>query len=283
MYKEISNAPVDIADKDVALKVIDVFKEKFSINLTGLHSFLIRRRLALAFKSQGICIEEFIVNNDLLSPESADQMLGAFFPDHSEMFRDIETWLIIRDKVFNSLCEKKVINILFPYTTMGEEIYSLLILLKEFYPAANIKLKISSSSDWALRRISNGYIVRPKSRLFLANYKLLCDKNEISDYFEKANNTLCFKRELLNNVEFVKCNDENVFDEELYDFIICRNKTLSFNHEEATKIILKTIAQVSENGVIVFGVNENIPKSLMNNFHAISWSEKIFQRKAHEK
>jgi len=283
MNKDLSNESIDLADEDVALKILDVFNEKFSINLKDLHSFLFRRRLALAFKSQNISMNEFIFDNNVLSHENADRMLYTFFPDHSELFRDIETWLILRDKVLKILCKKKIVHVFFPFAITGEEIYSLLILLKEFYPENNYKLKVNSRSSWALHRISNGYLVKPKNRLSLANFKLLCDKSEMSVYLEKVKNTYCFKRELLNNVNFEKYNNEDFIDTEMYDLIICRNKTLSYKHEKAIKIITKTIDQVNENGVVIFGINENIPNSLMSGFQTISWSEKIFQRKAHEK
>lgn len=283
MHKEISNVPIDLADEKVALMIMDIFKAKFSINLKELHSFLFRRRLALSFKYQNICMEEFIVNNNVLSNENADKMLCAFFPDHSEIFCNIETWLIIRDKVLKSLCNKKEISILFPYAITGEEIYSFLILLKEFYPIVNVKLKVTSLSAFALHRIFIGYLVKPKSRLSIVNFKLLCEKSEMLNYLEKINNTYYFKKELLRDINLVKFNDENFIDNEFYDLIICRNKTLSFNHEESIRILMKTIAQVNENGFIIFGINENIPKNLMSNFQTVSWSEKIFQRKTHGK
>jgi chemotaxis methyl-accepting protein methylase len=277
MHKEISNEPIDIADEDIALKMTDIFKDNFSIHLNDIHSFLLRRRLALAFKAQNICMEECIDNNSLLSYEIADQMLCEFFPDHSELFRDSETWLILRDKILNSLSGKNLIHVFFPYVITGEEIYSFLILINEYFPKLQFKIKVKSFSGFALNRISNGYLVKPKSRSSITNFKLVCEKSEISDYLEKINNTFFFKKDFLNKIVFAKY-DETIIENEKYDLIFCRNKTQSFNYEKATGILKSTMSIVKENGVIIFGINENIPKNVMNSFQVISWSEKIFQK-----
>jgi chemotaxis methyl-accepting protein methylase len=282
MQKEISNEPIDIVNEDDAQKVLEIFKEKFSIDLKDLHPILFRRRLALALKAQNICIEEFVVNDTILTHNNADQMLCVFFPDHSELFRDIETWLLIRDKVLNRLNENNILHVYFPYVITGEEIYSLLILINEFFPKTQFKLTVASLSDWALSRISNGYLVKPKNRSSLTNFKIVCEKGDLSYYLEKSGNTFCFKKSLLNNVEFVKFNFECGIENKKYDLVICRNKTLSFNHEKALKVLRSTSDFVKDNGIVVYGVNENVPKNLMKNFQFISWSEKIFQKTACE-
>jgi chemotaxis methyl-accepting protein methylase len=282
MQKDLSNEPIDIVNENDAKKVLEIFKEKFSVDLKDLHPILFRRRLALAFRAQNIRIEECVINDAILTHDNVDQMLCVFFPDHSELFRDIETWLLIRDKVLNRLCENNIVHVYFPYVITGEEIYSLLILINEFFPKAQFKLTVSSYSDWALSRILNGYLVKPKNRSSLANLKIVCEKGDLSYYLEKLGNTFCFKKSLLNNVEFIKFNRESGIENKKYDLVICRNKTLSFNHEKALKVLRSTNDFVKENGVVVYGVNENVPKVLMNNFQFISWSEKIFQKTACE-
>lgn len=278
MQNERSNFPINLADNIVANKILEVFKKEFNIDLFNLQNIVFRRRIALAFNVLNVSQQEFVDDFKILSDEQVDQLVGILIPDNNELFRDTETWIVLRDKILNKFVSKEKVSIWFPNITSGEDIYSLIILLNEFFPTLKFQIKVTGPSLYALQIISTGGLMKPKSRTSLANYKIVTGKSDVSEYLKKKNYAICFNTNYLSAVEYKQYKKSDCFEDELFDIIMCRNKTLILTDEAALEFYHKILTRTEKNGIIVFGINEKVDKNLLKSFHAVSLSEKIYQK-----
>jgi chemotaxis protein methyltransferase CheR len=278
MRGEVSNLPVALISAEQSEVIIRNYLEEFSIDLTKLHEYIFRRRISVACMCFNLSIQEIVTNKHKFM-EMADSLLAFIFADHTELFRDPEMWKELRDKVIPALSNKTKFRILIPQSTSGEELYSLLILFYEFFKELSFEVVVTGPSNWALDRISNGTLIKPKSRSSATNYKAICSGGELSQYLEKCKTTFIFNAQKLRQVSFIKLNSLSELDCEWFDLIIFRNKTLSLNNRASSELIDSVLAKANSGAFVVFGVGENISRNIHSEFQVYSWSEKIFRKR----
>lgn len=142
--------------------------------------------------------------------------------------------------------EKKVQNILCAPSSSGEEVYSILIYLKEVN-SHNVKVTgIDLNSD-AIENAKKGcYSQRSLSPL----------PSELrSRYFQKKDNRYCIDATFKHNTNFLH---QNIFDKSflqlgVFEVVFCRNMLIYFNDEEKKKALQNIHSVMAKDGILFLG------------------------------
>ncbi|PIP54544.1 MAG: hypothetical protein COX07_04745 [Bacteroidetes bacterium CG23_combo_of_CG06-09_8_20_14_all_32_9] len=285
MFEDYSNASIDIINEDVAQNIKGIISKKFSLDLTFFDSFVFRRRLTIALSFLRILPENIVSKTQKFNTETIDILMSFLHPCETELFRDTDTWIFLRDKILQKVISSNNANILIYNATSGEDLYSILMLINEYFPLINTEITVTSPSQYSLKNISEGIFAQHKNRSFLLNYKAIFGNKDASKYMEINNNNLLFKKNFLNNVIYkIHVPGKNTdTDFKQFDLVICRNKMLPFTIEKSEVFFEEIITFLKPKGYLVIGTNENLPPKNESAFQVISFNKKIFLKKTDDK
>ncbi len=283
MLKNYTSTTPSIIEENVAQSIKEIISNEFSIDLTHIENFVFRRRISVALSFLKIIPENLIANTQKLDKEKIDILMHFLYHGENELFRDTETWIFLRDKILYELIKNNNPKVLFYNTTSGEDIYSFLILLNEFFPKNNIEITIVSPSEYSLKNIAEGILAQPKNRSSHLNFKALLANNEISKYLNLNNNVLSFKKNYIINIKYILQSYKQSTNISDFDLVMCRNKSLPFAIENINFIYNEIVSILKPKGYLVIGINENLPKEFINLFNVVSKNERIFIKKLNDK
>jgi len=197
----------------------------------------------------------------------------------TELFRDPEYFLSLKENVFPILKTYPSIKIWVAGCSTGEEVISLAILLKE---AKFSKYLIYATDINPLNLEKAKWGIYPKSIIPKAqkNYKSSGGKYSLSDYFESAYNSVKFDEGLLKNVIFSdhSLSTDSVFSET--HLISCRNVLIYFDRPLQNKVLRLFHDSLIRDTFLGLGTKESILFSdVSDQFVTIDNENKIFQKR----
>ncbi len=196
--------------------------------------------------------------------------------DTSEMFRDPSFWRMLVPKVFPKL-NADLHSIWFPDASSGEEIASLLILLKLTNNLSNISIEFNHPSRTRIEEINSGIIKTNNISLFQTNFKRLEFDESIDSYINLVINSIFLNPNLVNNIKGQKgwfltppLNSPSI--------IFFRNSMLYFSKTLQNQVALYLFEKLKPGGFLMLGIKENIPESIKDKMIIIDENERIFQK-----
>jgi chemotaxis protein methyltransferase CheR len=242
----------------------------------------LKRRLEHILQLHGVRDAEALLRK--LSQDKAyfPVFLADFIPSSTEMFRDPSLWRYLKDTVLPDLAKSlSPIKIWIPSMDTGEELYSLVITLKEMNLLGRAKIYASDYSDIVTAAIKSGRCDAKKMEVNEANYHRFQGKAVFESYFTTdSDGQLCLKSELVRDVVFVKQNAN--FDSSVSgcNLILFRNQLIYMNISQEERIIGHLRSNLNAGCFLVVGVKENLEHLAGgSNFINVNSSEKVYKRK----
>lgn len=239
----------------------------------------LRRRLEQArikYKCDNITqLQEKLLHEDGFFP----QLLNYLTVNTTELFRDPEYFLSLRENVIPYLKTFPSVKVWIAGCSTGEEIISISILLSE----AGIKKYVIYATDinpMNLEKASKGIYETEAIKKASKNYTLSGGTKSLSEYYEAAYGSVKFDPTLLKNVVFSDHSlaTDSVFSE--MHFISCRNVLIYFDRplqDRALKLFHDSLARKTFMGL---GSKESIAFSeVKDQFDTIDNNNRIFQKK----
>jgi chemotaxis protein methyltransferase CheR len=263
-------------------KVISVIKDVYSIDFSGFALTAFKRRLLSVMNENNYSsIVDFISNienNQLLFEKYLSQGLI----ETTEMFRDPSSWRDIRDKYLPDLYKNREFKVLVPGISSGDDLYTLLIMLKESGMIDHAKVLATSISDLRLEQIKKGGLYDLKKiEIGEANYKRFSDNSSLSVYYTIEGVKARMNSDLIKNVEFR--NYSFLTDDALKGFhlVIYRNRMIYFNPSLQDKIAEKLIKSTLLGGIISIGSKESLENtSYYSKLNVLNKEEKIYKKRS---
>lgn len=263
-------------------KVISVIKEVYDIDFSGFALTAFKRRLLYVMNENNYSsIVDFISNienNQLLFEKYLSQGLI----DTTEMFRDPSSWRELRDKHLTDLYKNREFKVLIPGVTSGDDLFTLLILLKEADMFKHAKVLATSISDLRLEQIKKGGLYDlKKMEIGEANYKRFSDTSSLSAYYTVEGVKAKMNSDLLENVELKKYSFLTEEALKGYHLTIYRNKLIYYNPSLQDKIIEKLIKSTLLGGIMCVGSKESLENtSYFSKLNTLNKEEKIFKKRS---
>jgi chemotaxis protein methyltransferase CheR len=198
----------------------------------------------------------------------------------TEMFRDPEFFLELRDKVIPILKTYPFVKIWHAGCATGEEVYSMAILLQEegFYD--RVQIYATDINQESLKIAQEGIYPLDSIRKFTANYQQSGGRSSFSDYYHAKYQMAKIHEELKRNIVFSQHNlaMDHAFGE--MHLIICRNVLIYFDKQLQSRVYRLFSGSMAPRGFLSIGSKESIEFSnIHSEFEAISSKWKIYRKR----
>jgi len=209
----------------------------------------------------------------------ADNFVNELTVNVSEMFRDPSFWKVLRDIVLPELSKRAIINIWHVGCSMGEEVFSMAIMLKEEGLLNKTRIVASDINQIAIDIAQSGIAQLKNQELNNRNYITFGGKGKLSEYYKTSENKVLYDKELIKRVEFRKHDLTTDSNFGVFDLIICRNVFIYFNFDLQEKVLGLFNQSLMKDSFLGIGSKESITwckgARLLTN---VSIEDKIFKR-----
>ena len=241
------------------------------------HSFsFLKRRLGHVFSV--LKIRRLNQFSEQLKDENFRELVNYHMAvDVTEMFRDPGFWRVLRTDVFPLFKEKKW-SVWFPDAPSGEEVYSLLILLKEEGLIDSVDVLFQHPSSVKCQEIFEGVLDQKKMAISHSNYRRLEENSLFEDNFVDGEYGKSIRKDLLKGCRFQSVFLGHEFDDQQFDLILFRNSGINYTIQRKEEIFEKIMKKLKHGGVIALGVRETVPEAFRNKLSVLNHKECVFQK-----
>ncbi|MCA9935082.1 MAG: protein-glutamate O-methyltransferase CheR [Anaerolineales bacterium] len=207
-------------------------------------------------------------------------LAGQFSIMVTEMFRDPDFFLAVRQKVLPTLKTFAAPRIWHAGCATGEEVYSMAVLLLEESLYGRATIFATDFNDEALVAAKDGIYALDDIRQYTRNYQLAGGKLSFSDYYHADYGRAVINGMLKKNITFANHNlvSDNVFSE--VQVIFCRNVLIYFNQELQNRALRLFRDSLVGGGFLCLGNNESLLFSAVEkDFVVVDERQKIYKKK----
>ncbi len=238
-------------------------------------SFL-KRRLSYIFRKHNLRnieqLKQLLDTDDYLERLHTD-----FAVNTSEMFRDPGFWRYLRS-LLKSLSISDKINVWFPESASGEEVFSFLIIIDELELTDKFNITCQHSSLQRLNNIKKGILENKNLEVNKSNYTRIEGQKTFEDYYTINNNRFVLNQSLLENIEIVHGHFLTTTAPSEVGIILFRNKMLYYDKEISENCIDKLMSSLLSGGVIAIGAKEQMPESFEPGLNCLNIKEKTYKK-----
>ena len=247
------------------------------------------RRLYKVLDDERISLDE-LIGNIAKDASYGDHVVEAITVNTSELFRDPSVWLLLRSRIYPRFKTQNYLNIWHAGCSMGQEVYSNLMLLNELGLYEKARVYASDINQKILTTAQLGEYRYRFNLSYLDNFDLVVNTNPLN-YEEKLNvsyskyfdideaKDLIRMHDFLRKKPTFRANDlvkgVNPFFVR-YDVIFCRNVLIYFNAALQNKLFEVFYRNLYPGGILVLGAHESILGSWADRFERIS---QVYMRK----
>lgn len=192
------------------------------------------------------------------SKANLDDFIEEITVNTTEMFRDPTVWLSLRNNILPALNKNQNIRIWHAGCSSGEEVASMLILLKELGMLEKSKLYATDLSAQMLNHAKEAKFREKNMELNRENYYKAGGSNNFNDFFDYKNEFYNLDKSLIEYVTFKRHNLVSDAAFTKFDLILCRNVMIYFNKDLQDVVIEKFSQSLFKNAFLAIGKKESL-------------------------
>lgn len=271
---------IDIGIVDTK-KIISAVHESLGLDLKDYNLTTLKRRFAhLLSYYNATVVDNFIAdirNNNINKDEFIDQLLI----DSTELFRDPSFWRDVRESFLPEITSSLGSKIWLAGVASGEELYTLMILLKESGLRDKIRVVVSCPSKLRIEKIKEGgFFDLKKMEVGEANYVRFSGEGDLKQYYSIEGSKVVMDKSLLEGVEFNDMNLSQDNPSKSYRMIIFRNILIQYNLPLYEKVIRKLTQNLTIGGYLMIGNKETLEHSEVGKrMQLVNEIEKIYRKR----
>lgn len=212
--------------------------------------------------------------------EYVDLFINEVTVNVTEMFRDPDFFITLRNTVIPELNRLNRIRIWHAGCSTGEEVYSMAILLHEAGCLDKAEIIATDLNSDALERASKGIFPTKSIAEYQRNYANIKGSGNLSDYYNSDYKTATFHDFLRSNITFRKHDLvlDGVFG--IFDLIVCRNVLIYFQKPLQSSVIRLFTESLDKRGFLCLGTKESLLFAEDRfAYTEMDWKEKIYRKK----
>ena len=268
---------IGISDLKLILKGIqDTYNMDFSVFSLPFFKRRIERIYELFnFFSVNDFIDKIITNKSFF-----EIFLFEISVPTTEMFRDPTMWTALKHHL-HKYSKQEQIKVWLPEITSDEELFSLIILLKEISLLEKTTIYATSYSEKYLKQANTGIISIKKYEINSANFQRYNKNIDFSQFITKNKKNAILDSSLFANVHFLQNSflTNNIIDIN-FDIILFRNRMLQYKIDFQFKVLEQIDNRLNKGGMLIIGVNESLNNwKLAKKYKIVEKNENIFKKK----
>ncbi len=209
----------------------------------------LKRRVRNFIRDEKIGSVSLLQDRILHDPACFGRFVYSLSVNVSAMFRDPNFYIAFRNEVVPLLRTYPFIRIWLAGVSMGEEVYSLAILLQEEGIYDRCRLYATDINDAVLKKAKEGIYPIELMRTYTSNYIKAGGKKSFSEYYTSAYESAVMQSSLRDNAVFAQHNlaSDASFNE--FHVILCRNVMIYFNNQ-----LQAHVYNLLHESLVIFGV-----------------------------
>ena len=265
---------------DIELRLlIEAIYLKYSYDFRDYAGASIKRRVNHALRQLDCKTISALQERILHEPATFMQLLQYLTIPVSEMFRDPEHFLAIRQEVVPILKTYPSLKIWIAGCSTGEEVYSMAILLREEGLLDRTIIYATDINPRSLEKAKQGIFSLENIRAYTHNYQKSGGQRSFADYYTAAYDYAIFDKSLRENVTFADHSlaTDSVFSET--NLISCRNVLIYFNKNRQNKAFGLFHESLCHRGFLMLGSKETLDFSdYSRQFTPLLKQERIYRK-----
>jgi chemotaxis protein methyltransferase CheR len=191
----------------------------------------VRRRVRNFLRLEHVDSISLLQDRILRDHSCLERFVYALSVNVSSMFRDPDFYRTFRKDVVPFLKTYPFIRFWLAGVSMGEEVYSLAIVLQEEGIYDRCRIYATDINDSVLKKAKEGIYPIESMQVYANNYIKAGGTHAFSDYYTAAYDRVLLKASLRENVVFAQHNlaSDSSFNE--FHVILCRNVMIYFNKD----------------------------------------------------
>lgn len=207
-----------------------------------------------------------------------DHLINRMTVNVTEMFRDPEFYLSLRNEVLPHLAQQSHIKIWHAGCSTGEEVYSMAIILHECGLLEKTTLYATDINLKVLEKASAGTYSLSLLSLYETKYKLSGGTNNFTDYYEVTSSGGKLIPSLGKQMVYSHHNLAMDAYFNKFDIILCRNVLIYFDKPLQTKVLNLFDMCLNPSSFLALGEKETIRFTSIENKYASIGAGKIWKK-----
>lgn len=269
--------PLENQDLEIDL-IIQAIYQKYGHDFRDYARASIKRRLLKVLQSENMRHLGELQHKLIYDPDFFRSIIQAFSIHVTELFRDAEFYLALKNKVISQLKKKEHLKVWIAGCSSGEEAFSVAILFYEAWLYDKTDFYATDMNRVVLEEAKKGYIARKNLPAYSEAYHKIGGKANLSDYLVFDQDQPRLKPKLMQNIVFA---DHNLVHDQAFaemDLIVCRNVLIYFNQTLQQRVLELFRQSLVPQGFLGLGQQEGLHfTSHANEFKEICSDENIYQ------
>ncbi|MDX2189141.1 MAG: CheR family methyltransferase [Bacteroidota bacterium] len=272
----ITDTIQNITDEELD-SINQALTSRYGVDFTGYESSSIKRRITRIIHKYNLVDVMGLWKRLLYDHAFVIQFKDEISVGLTEMFRNPELWIYLRDKYLPTIAHKSNISVLHAGCSTGEEYYTMAILMHELNLLSKTSFHVIDLSDRFVEATQLGVYENDLLNQYNKNYLEFNPGSDLHFYFTKTSNGYKANDFLKQNVSFYASNlvSDTLF--ESFDIIFCRNVMIYFNDPLKMKVLEKFSRYLNNKGVLIIGYYDAMPSAYDKYFDYYDPSFKIFK------
>jgi chemotaxis protein methyltransferase CheR len=259
--------------------LLEAIHLKYGYDFRGYSTASITRRVRKRLSECGLDNVSMLQHAMLNDASIFEGLLMDFSVNVTEMFRDSEFFLAVRNQVLPQLADLPHLKIWHAGCSTGEEVYSMAIMLHELGIAHKAQIYATDLNEVVLQKAREGIYSIAQVNNYETNYQRAGGGDSFSSYYTARYDSAIMKSALKKNIVFADHNlaTDGVFGE--MNLVMCRNVLIYFTRQLQDRAFKLFSDSLCESGFLCLGSKETLHfAECSRDFVAFNEREKIYRK-----
>jgi chemotaxis protein methyltransferase CheR len=270
----------DLEQLEIELLLEAVYR-RYGLDFRQYARASLKRRLYRRLHAEGLDTLSQLQDRLLHDQACMERLLLDLSINVTSMFRDPSFYVAFREQVVPTLHTYPFTRIWCAGCSTGEEVYSLAILLQEEGLYERTRIYATDINENVLATAREGVFPLERMKQYTQNYLRGGGKDDFSQYYVAAYESVRFARSLTENVVFAQHNlaMDRSFNE--FNVIVCRNVMIYFDKALQDHVHSLFYESLDTFGILALGHKESINfTEYVDRYDVIDPDERIYRKVA---
>ena len=272
------HAPEDVEGIELDLFLEGVYRH-YGYDFRGYARSSLRRRLSNIMRAEGVTSISALQDRVLHDRATWDRCLQGISVNVSAMFRDPQFFLAFRRVAVPILRTYPFVRIWQAGASLGEEAYSLAIVLHEEGLYERSLIYSTDINEAALRQARDGIYPADLMQRYTQNYIAAGGTRSFSEYYTARYDFAILRPALRDNIVFSQHNlvSDGPFNE--FSVVLCRNVMIYFTRPLQERTLNLLHASLGKFGILGLGAGESLRLTTLEKlYEPLVDGQKLFKR-----
>jgi chemotaxis protein methyltransferase CheR len=272
-----TSSRVEITDEEL-ISLTTAIKTRYGIDFTSYEKKSLKRGFARLIARNDLGSMVGLWAKILKDKEFLIKYIDDLLVNLTELFRNPEIWLKIKDDILEKIHSKPSINIWHAGCSTGEEIYSMAIVLKERGLLNKTKALATDLSTTALETAKLGTYSKILWKKYSSSYLTYYPRGNPEYHFTVTENDIVVNDNLKSHIKFLRHNLVQDAMNQKFQIIFCRNVMIYFDETLKMKVLKLFYDSLENDGFFIIGYYDMLPEASKELFVLYDATTRIYKK-----